>query len=194
MATFWNPFTSSLIPEDLQLEVTGLPVTQVVNDTLGGTVASVDLDSLYGTPLRISLPWQTAGRADQQSWLPGRVYTWSAQEDLNKGSAPPPAGFASVFYTRTLSTAAGQGVQRSVPLATMSNSAQAHLQGTASQLTVRLYRNLVGGGRELLRTFLSPAFAAFSTAPTAASARPINSASCFIWPKVPTPRRHPRRG
>lgn len=170
MVTFWNPYTSSLIPEDLQLEVTGLPVTLVVNDTLGGAVASIDLDSLFGAPLRIDLPWQPAGRADQQSWLPGRVYTWSAEENLNKGSPPPAAGFASVFYTRTLSTAAGQGVQRAVPAATMANSAQAHLQGPASQLAVRLYRSRPGGGRELLRTHLSPAFAAFSTTPVAASA------------------------
>ncbi len=170
MATLWNPFTSALIPEDLQLDVTGLPVVQVVNDTSGGTVTSIALDTLYGAPLRISLPWQTAGRDDQQSWLPGRVYTWSAQENLNKGSAPPAAGFGSVFYTRTLSTAAGQGVQRAVPLATMANSAQTHLQGAPAQLTVKLFRNVPGGGRELLRTHLSPAFAAFLTTPFAASA------------------------
>jgi len=170
MATFWNPYTSALIPEDLQLEVTGLPVTQVVDDTLGATVAAVELDSLYGAPLRISLPWLSAGRADQHSWLPGRVNTWCAAEDLNKASPPPTAGFASIFYTRTLSVAAGQGVQRAYPSATMSNTAQAHLQGAASQLTLRLYRALADGGRELLRTHVSPAFAAFVTTPGAANA------------------------
>ena len=44
------------------------------------------------------------------------------------------------------------------------------MQGNASQLALRLYRSLPGDGRELLRTHLSPAFAAFSTTPTAANA------------------------
>ena len=170
MATLWNPYSSALVPENLQLEVTGLPVVHVMNDTAGTTVTSIALDSLFGAPLRISLPWTPGGRDDQQSWLPGRVYTWSAQENLNKGSAPPGDGFSSIFYTRTLSTAAGQGVQRAVSLVTMANSAQAHLQGAAAQLTVRLYRTRVDGERELLRTHLSPAFAAFATTPNAASA------------------------
>jgi len=177
MVSLWNPYTSALVPEDLSLEVTGLPVTDVVNDTLGGTVATLALDSLFGPPLRISLPWVPSGRADQQSWLPGRVYTWCALENLNKGAAPPASGFASVFYTRNLSTAAGQGVQRVVPFAIMSHSALAHLQGAQSQLTLRLYRNLVGGGHELLRTYLSPAFASFVTTPTVVSA----AAYQFSW-------------
>ncbi len=170
MVSLWNPYTSALVPEDLSLEVTGLPATDVVNDTLGGTVATLALDSLYGAPLRISLPWIPGGRSDQQSWLPGRVYTWCALENLNKAAAPPASGFASVFYTRNLSTAAGQGVQRAVPFATISSSALAHLQGAQSQLTLRLYRNLAGGGRELLRTYLSPTYASFVTTPTVASA------------------------
>ena len=169
MTSFWNPYTSALVPEDLSLDVTGLPLTEVVNDTLGGPAATIALDSLYGSPLRLALPWQPAGRADQQSWLPGRVYTWCARENLSKGTAPPAAGFASVFYTRNLSTAAGQGVQRAVPLALMGNTAQAHLQGGRSQLTLRLYRNLASGGRELLRTFVSPSYASFATSPAAAS-------------------------
>ncbi len=198
MISLWNPYTSALVPEDLSLEVTGLPVTEVVDDTLGGTVATVALDSLYGAPLRISLPWQPSGRADQQSWLPGRVYTWCALENLNKGTAPPASGFASAFYTRNLSTAAGQGVQRAVPFAAMSNSAFAHLQGGPSQLAVRLYRNLTGGGRELLRTFHSPSYASFVTTPGVASAATYqcswvfhlaesidNPASPEVWLKRP---------
>src|SRR6185312_3262072 len=65
---------------------------------------------------------------------------------------------------------AGQGVQRAVSSASMSNSAQAHLAGGPAQLTLRLYRPLPGGGRELLRTHLSPSFNAFVTTPAAASA------------------------
>ena len=170
LVSLWNPYTSAMVPEPLQLEISGLPNVNVINDTLGVSVASLSLDSLYGAPLRISLPWVPAGRDDQQSWLSGRVYTWAAQEDLNKGSPPPAGGFASVFYTRNLSTAAGQGVQRAVPSASVANSAQLHLNGAASQLTVRLYRTLSGGGQELLRSFISPGFPAFATTPTAAGA------------------------
>ncbi|MEO8866484.1 MAG: hypothetical protein ABI420_15785 [Opitutaceae bacterium] len=170
MTTWWNPYTSALVPENLQLEVAGLPSVQVINDTLGTTLGAIDLDSLYGGPLCISLPWQTEGRDDQQSWLPGRVYTWSSLEDLNKNSPPPIAGFASMFYTRTLSIAAGQGVQRAIPSATTNNAAQLHLQGNSAQLTVRLYRSLPGGGRELLRTHVSPAYSSFATTPAAANA------------------------
>lgn len=188
MVTFWNPYTSALIPEDLQLEITGLPVVEVVNDTDGASVTSLDLDLLYGAPLRISLPWQPGGRDDQQSWLPGRVYTWAAQEDLNKGAAPPAAGFASVFYTRTLSIAAGQGVQRAVSAATMANSASLRLQGSASQLTIRLYRTPTGGGRELVRTFVSPTYTAFVTTPTAASAATYQFSQVFrLMESVDTP-------
>ena len=170
LASFWNPYTSSLIPEDLQLEVAGLPVVQVVNDTTGASVSLLALDSLYGAPLRISLAWQNAGRDDQQSWLPGRVYTWAARENLNKTAPAPGAGFASIFYTRTLSTAAGQGVQRAGPAALTGNSAPLRLQGEATHLTLRLYRSVAGGGRELLRTHESPEFGAFVTTPAPANA------------------------
>ncbi len=170
LVSAWNPFTSALVPENLQLEVTGLPVISVFNDTAGVPVANVDLNPLFGGPLRISLPWQPAGRDDQSSWLPGRVYTWASQQDLNKAAPPPAPGFASEFYTRNLSTAAGQGVQRAVAFATVANSAQLHLTGSPSQLTVRLYRVLADGSRELLRTHLSPVFSAFATTPGPASA------------------------
>ncbi|MDB6126753.1 MAG: hypothetical protein JWM35_649, partial [Verrucomicrobia bacterium] len=170
LATFWNPYASALVPENLQLEVSGLPSVTVVNDTAGTTLSPMNLDTLYGAPLRISLPWVLAGRDDQQSWLPGRVYTWSAAEDLNKAAAVPPGGFGSIFYTRTMSTTAGQGVQRAAPFLSITNSAQAHLQSPAAQLTLRLYRVLADGSRELIGTSLSPLFSAFSTTPAAINA------------------------
>ena len=175
LASLWNPYASALVPEELQLEVMNLPALQVVNDTAGTTLPALALDTLYGAPLRIVLPWIPAGRADQQSWLPGRVYTWAAKEDLNKGSPVPGEGFASVFYTRTLSSAAGQGVQRSVPAVTVANSAQAHLVGGASQLTIALYRTTPAGTRERLGTFQSPVFSAFTTSPA-----PISQATYQI--------------
>jgi hypothetical protein len=167
LVSLWNPYTSALVPEGLQLEIAHLPVVQVVSEADGISLPGIALDTLYGQPLRINLPWDAAGRDDQQSWFPGRVHTWSAKEDLNKANAAPGAGFASVFYTRTLSVAAGQGVQRAVAGLTMANSAQAHLVGNQTQLTLRLYRSPAGGQRELLGTYASPVFAAFATTPAA---------------------------
>ncbi|MDB6170324.1 MAG: hypothetical protein JWM88_3188 [Verrucomicrobia bacterium] len=172
LVSLWNPFTSALVPENLELEISGLPAVQVVNDSTGAALPPLPLEDLYGAPFRIALPWVPAGRDDQQSWLPGRVYTWSAKEDLNKGSAVPAAGFASVFYTRNLSTAAGQGVQRAASGFALANSAPAHVQGPAARLAVRLNRISASRSRERLRTFLSPEFLAFST-----TSAPINSAA-----------------
>ncbi len=171
LVSCWNPYSSALVPEELQLEVTGLP-TVVVGVSDGTTLPGLSLEELFGAPLRINLPWETTGRDDQQSWLPGRVYTWSARQDLNKHTPVPATGFASAFYTRTLSTAAGQGVQRAVAGTSLANAALVHLQGNQTQLTVRLFRGAGSGARELLRTFSSPVFSAFITTPA-----PINQAT-----------------
>jgi len=178
LVTLWNPYTSALVPESLSIEVAGLPALRVTSDS-DGTVTTVSLDGLYGTPLRMTLPWEQTGRDDQQSWLPGRVYTWAAKEDLNKASPVPGEGFASSFYTRSVSASAGQGVQRAVSGSTWSNAALAHLQANAAQLTVRLYHTTASGARELLATALSPPFSAFSTTPA-----PISQGTyqfTFLW-------------
>lgn len=172
MISLWNPYTSALVPEDLEVEVLGLPDTvAVVNDSASGTVAATfSLDAAFGGPLRLSLPWIPAGRDDQQSWLPGRTYTWATREDLTR-AAPPTAGFACEFYTRNLSAAAGQGVVRSLAGASLTNSASMHVSvPTTTQLTVRLYRRSNNAGRVPLAEWVSPVFAAFSTTPTTASA------------------------
>jgi len=175
LVSLWNPFTSALAPEDLQLEVEHLPSLQVSDDSGGTGSTVVALDALYGSPLRISLPWVADIRPDRQTWLPGRVHTWASGEDLNKQGLPPAAGFGSVFYTRTLSSAAGQGVQRAIPGSALANSAMAHVSGNSTQLQLRLYRVAPMVGRELLRTFLSPVFSAFVTTPA-----PINAATYQI--------------
>ncbi|MDB6092498.1 MAG: hypothetical protein JWM32_60 [Verrucomicrobia bacterium] len=166
LVSFWNPYTSALVPEDLELEVANLPALQIVNETDGTTSPAIALDALYGAPLRIALPWTSDGREDRQSWFPGRVHTWAAGEDLNKSSPAPSSGFNSVFYTRTLTSASGQGVQRAVSGPSFPNSATAHIQGTAVQPMVRLYHS-GAAGREEVNTFTGPSFAAFNTTPGA---------------------------
>lgn len=172
MISLWNPYTSALVPEDLEVEVLGLPDSvAVVNDSANGTVAATfSLDAAFGGPLRLALPWIPGGRDDQQSWLPGRTYTWATKEDQTRAT-PPAAGFNCEFYTRNLSAAAGQGVVRSLAGTALTNSASAHVNvPTATQLTVRLYRRGTNGARLQQAEWVSPVFAAFSTTPATASA------------------------
>ncbi|HWA10918.1 MAG TPA: hypothetical protein VG838_15870 [Opitutaceae bacterium] len=165
MFTLWNPYTSALVPENLRMEITGLPAAlQVVDETAGSVAATISLPAAYGSPLRISLPWDASvPDADRQSWLPGRVYTWTALEDLS--GVPPPAGRASRFYSRNLSADAGQGVTQGIPGTAVDGDHVCHLSVTAAQeLAARLWV-VRPGGDLALATFHSPAFAGFTTTP-----------------------------
>ena len=78
----WNPYTAALLPEDLVLEVTGLP--KVVLTTETGAKRRIDLQEVFantagaGGPLQVVLPFRETGYSgtDDRSWLPGRVYSW----------------------------------------------------------------------------------------------------------------------
>ncbi|MBL9201858.1 MAG: hypothetical protein JNL39_15210, partial [Opitutaceae bacterium] len=100
MISLWNPYTASIVPENLRIEVTGLPNSvQIVNeetDRAGNVGAPFSLRSAFGdpsksgNPLNVSLPWDTATlpaetpAEDRKSWLPGRVYTWCSEENTDK--------------------------------------------------------------------------------------------------------------
>ena len=78
----WNPYTSALIPEDLELEITNLPT--VILTTADGSTRAIDLQEVFGNTggadpaLSIILPFHELGFSgtDDQSWLPGRLYSW----------------------------------------------------------------------------------------------------------------------
>ncbi len=111
VVSFWNPYSGSLVPEDLRVEITGLPEIRV-EDSAGGD-HRVDLqEALAGAaaPLRFYLPWTSAATAiDQHSWLPGRVYSWAATENFSE----PTEGNPTVFhFPDATPTGAGQGVVR----------------------------------------------------------------------------------
>lgn len=166
MMSLWNPYTSALVPEELRIEISGLPDTlQVFDDTSGGTVAEISLGALYGSPLRISLPWDSAGGVEpgRKSWLPGRVQTWTALENLS--GVRPANGYASRFDSRNLSADAGQGVQRAVVGTAVDGDHVCHLTVTGSHaLTLRMFA--VGSGRDVpLAAFRTPDFSGFSTTP-----------------------------
>jgi hypothetical protein len=154
----WNPWTTSIVPEPLQLEVTGLPDV-VVRDTNGGSQV-VALKHLFGSPMTIELTPEDAafpGDPDDCSWLPGRVYAWRS-----RGGAP--GAWLTEFYNRTLSVpnanvwAVPAGVAYAAPA---SNAVQLSVTAPATELTLVLKQ---ADGTALWQV-RSPQFAAFSTTP-----------------------------
>ncbi len=166
LISLWNPYSAALVPEDLRLEVSGLPTVTVDDDTLGDPVARFPLESVFGSPLNISLPWAslTSTQEDHQSWLPGRVYTWSSLEDTSNTGSAPAGGYVSSFDSRNLNAVGGQGVQQPIAAVSVEGSHDSHLDATPSTLTVTLYAVRAGGDVKL-GTFTSPDFDRISSAP-----------------------------
>jgi len=85
-AALWNPYSSALVPEDLRLEISGLPnQVDILNVDAGSTAATFSLRERYGEPLTVALPWTRPSGdpvSDKQSWLPGRVYNWVSEAGL----------------------------------------------------------------------------------------------------------------
>ena len=197
MLSLWNPYTSAVVPEELRVEVTGLPTLIVDDDDApeGRTenvTAPIDLNKTFNpdppvTPtdptsdptvpsvvvpsFKIDLPWAqsaTAGSdSDKASWLPGRVYTWTAQ-DSALGKAMPAAGYPSKFYSRDLAKDAPGGVEQPVAGgATLEASHRYRFDVPNAQtttLTVTIYAVRADGDVKL-GTFTSPAFDRLNTTP-----------------------------
>ena len=181
MVSLWNPYTSALVPEDLRVEVTGLPsnirVQNISDDPeRRRPLGSFSLGSAYGTPLRINLPWTVNASADpdRQSWLPGRVYTWRSKEDTSKPEEVPEGGFDSVFYSQTLDDA-GKGVIRPLGLAEVDGDDPCQLEVEGEEnLGITLYvlrRDADGNVQPVqLGRLTSPSFVQnFSSSPQLAS-------------------------
>jgi Tfp pilus assembly protein PilX len=184
MADLWNPYTGALVPEDLEIRISGLPTLNVYDGV--APLTRVNLQTAFGDaslvnsadptaptspPIRFQLPWPVSSTPldDQyKSWLPGRVHSWSAADS----DQPPATGInLTVFDLRDLyATAGGTGVSRDLtslmnlaPLASGSSANPAKRRIEVIQptlLTVELRRVLDG---VLLATFHSPVFDAFST-------------------------------
>ena len=138
----WNPYTSSLVPDTsgLQLRVTGLPQV-LVTDTAGGS-RSVNLQSVMsGGPLNFFLPWTVDGTSDDRSsWLPGRIYNWSASANA---SDPGGNGNPMLFYERNANQGSGLVRPAGPPLAPSASSPLVYRQCTVSTpttLKIELYR------------------------------------------------------
>jgi hypothetical protein len=167
--SLWNPYTSALVPEQLQIEVTGLPRRVTVTNVSAAAPGEVGYFSLqqnspFGSPLKIALPWPettdpAAVAEDRSSWLPGRVYSWRAKEDLTVAVTPPDAGYDSEFYSRDVSDS-GEGVVRPLALPEVRGDQECQLDVVGSEtLEITLYA-WRGGERVRLGVFRSPAFLA----------------------------------
>ena len=102
----WNPYTAALVPEDLELVITdGLPEV-LVTDTQGYQ-STIDLQSFLGagTGLKFTLRFTANGvDADRYSWLPGRVYNWSASSASGSTGL---VGNLMEFYVRDSTPSSG---------------------------------------------------------------------------------------
>ncbi|MEY3607773.1 MAG: hypothetical protein RLZZ447_561 [Verrucomicrobiota bacterium] len=192
LVSLWNPYTSALVPENLRLEITGLPRTIRVVNVQGESPVpvgsfSVQDESVFGSPpidpdlaerpLIINLPWTPDGAsADRQSWLPGRVYTWRSVTDNSQPERPPETGFASQFYSRTLDTTGAAAAVRPLPLGEQLGSDNHVLEvDGADRVTVTVYLVPRTGPDEppappiKLATYISPEFVtSFASSPQAA--------------------------
>jgi hypothetical protein len=156
----WNPYSSALVPEDLRIEIDGLPAAlDFAQSAQGPALASISLAAMFGSPLRLVLPWDAAradlvGQPDASSWLPGRVYYWTSLGNANE----PPSGNAGYFYSKSLIGSPSRVVSRLSTSTISGNTMGGWRVNRATTLTVRLYRSSDGA---LLATYSSPAFAPF---------------------------------
>jgi hypothetical protein len=106
---FWNPYSSALVPEDMIIEITGLPSVLLKTNNPESSHIAIDLQRVFMTEgaetpqtFTIRLPFKDTGfnSTDSRSWLPGRVYSWVGPNNYSAGDKSPDAK----FYDRELST------------------------------------------------------------------------------------------
>jgi hypothetical protein len=183
----WNPYSSSLVPPAgaanlLELHVTGLPDVRV-QDSLGGD-APVSLQGIMGSPLRFVLAWpDEPTREDEASWLPGRIYYWTAESN----TAEPPGGNPMRHNERNVGSVGGQGVVRPagithrVGLPGVNVYRQCSVSnGDNTSLRVQLVRP-AGSQPGTLATFNSPKFFDFQTAPNQLRTDQSSSDFSFVF-------------
>ena len=141
----WNPYTAALVPEDLELVITGGLPNVVVQDSLGIS-QTVQLQPTLGAGLglKFSLPFTANSTdADRSSWLPGRVYNWSAASGSGQTGG---TGNAMEFYVRdSTPTSGGAGIvwPGGAPLSATSSLLQVTRQcfiAAPTTLTIELRR------------------------------------------------------
>ncbi|MBI5691161.1 MAG: hypothetical protein HZC55_13830 [Verrucomicrobia bacterium] len=161
----WNPYTSALVPEDLRIEITGLPdVMEFAADADPGspTLATVSPSAMFGAPVRLRLPWEFdrtdlqddgTPKPDVASWLPGRVYYWRSEGNTEE----PENGNEGHFYNKSL-VGTSHAVTRVSPSVITGVAPGGWRVPVPTQLTVKVFRK---NDTEPLGTYISPTFDAF---------------------------------
>lgn len=165
-AALWNPYSSALVPEDLRLEISGLPdsISIAARDSSApagsGTVdVTIPFRALYGSPLRAKIPWDSSSQSsDTQSWLPGRTYNWVSTADASFASGSTNAG---KFDSRSIPGFAN-GLLISVPgsASVLGTSELSLIIPSQTTLTVKLVRD---ADDAVLATYTSPTYDAVPT-------------------------------
>lgn len=145
-AELWNPYTSALVPENLVLQIKNLPTIQVgLKTSLWGPpvgVQTIDLNQVLSNGSAgsdgyyVELPFtdQYYSNHDDFSWLPGRIYSWTGQNNYS-GSFWTKNSLLGKFYDRSLSSRvwyAGTGMRLA------SNIRYLEISGPETNLTVSL--------------------------------------------------------
>ncbi len=164
----WNPYTGALVPEDLEVRITGLPDVNVRDNKFN--FRHIDLQplmgdpALTGSPIRLSLPWTRSTNNDQYaSWLPGRVYNWSA---ISNTEPDPTTGTNLMEFDERALQTSGSGIVRAAgdPFPVSSGASTANyvsrqcfmFRPAVLEIEIRRTSDDV-----VLATFRSPVFRAF---------------------------------
>lgn len=155
MVKLWNPYTSALVPEDLVLEIRGLPAIQVTSEngtdfTFGMQDAMANATDPDGTPYyEVLLPFQPTGfpETDDRSMLPGRVYYWMSANNYSNGSPKVSNADTANFY---VAPQFGNYLYE-IPVGTYLSpiSRPMAVDGGPARLTLRLRRTAANGGQVL---------------------------------------------
>ena len=175
----WNPYSSALVPEDLLLEVRGLPI--VALETEDGQTREVDLqrtlnnESGDGDPLVLLLPFRDNPAwpgEDDRSWLPGRVYSWIAPNNASGRVPKTTDGRTAQFYSRTMHNGIWETVVPAVSYPPPLSQRFKIVSPASTDLHVVLRRTARQGG-EVLVTFEGYTFDNFETTFYRSTQRPL---------------------
>lgn len=166
----WNPYTHSLVPEFLQVEITGLPTVDFSINGVGG-VSSYSLqtllDTAFGGSFVVGLPFagSVVPASDQDSWLPGRVMNWRTGNLAGTASDPPDIPdlrFASKLFDLTRGWVATPAAPFSLP----SDPGGLIVAGPAIDQSVSPIRlRLLNSGGQLIGEYSLPSTTAWITTP-----------------------------
>jgi hypothetical protein len=105
----WNPYTSALVPEDLEIVIRGLPIVHLNRED--GIIVDVDIQKELANDsnnaLVITLPFEEIGIGnDDISWLPGRIYGWVGPNNSSNGTPKTlDNSHQGIFYKRNVDSA-----------------------------------------------------------------------------------------